>query len=124
MHSRHLEQGGMIGPSLMIWMQSLALDMQQSHQLQLILPQVYIKRRVTKNLKEMMKTRGQDQSVDKPGSSQSSPSKKEAKCKSPLKKVAKLKKRAYGELLDAAIEKVTAAQHASDVNFLKLKRKD
>ena len=48
---------------------------------------------------------------------------KEAKGKSPLKKMAKEKKRAWGELFDAAIEKVTSAQHASDQKFLEIEEK-
>ena len=53
----------------------------------------------------------------------SSPSKKEAKGKSPLKKIAKLKKRAREEMFDAAIEKVTTAQLASNEKFLAIEEK-
>ena len=48
----------------------------------------------------------------------SSPSKKEAKGKSPLKKMAKLKKKVREEMLDTAIEKVTTAQQASNETLL------
>ena len=101
----------MIGPFLTPWMQSLALDMQQSHQLQ------------QEPEGDEDKEASEDQSADKPSSSQSSPSMKEAKGKSPLKKMAKLKKRAQGELFNAAIEKVTSAQHASDQKFLEIEEK-
>ena len=50
---------------------------------------------------------------DKLESSLSSPTKKEAKGRSPLKKMAKSKKGACGEMF----EKITAAQQASDERF-------
>lgn len=59
-----------------------------------------------------------DQSVVKPESLQSSPTKKKAKGNSPLKKMFKLKERVQGELFDAAIETVATAQHAVMKHFL------
>ena len=53
----------------------------------------------------------------------SSPTKKGAKGKSPLKQMAKLKKRARDEMFDAAIEKVTTTQLASDETFLAIEEK-
>ena len=49
--------------------------------------------------------------------------KKEAKGNSPLKKMAKLEKRAQGRMFHAAIEKLTAAQQASDERLLAIEEK-
>ena len=75
MRSRHLEQGGRTGLIWMTWMQSSALGMQQSHQLQLTTVEHL------DNAPAEPEEETKDQSLES-----SSPSKKEAKGKSPLKK--------------------------------------